>query len=311
MTSSKKKIRLAILGAGGIGKVHARIFHKLGVDICAVLGSTKESSQKVAQSLNSAYGIQAQPFDCLEILLKKTKPDAVSICTPPKLHFEQIISAFNDCVAVFCEKPLFWEDNMTPLLLEKKLALIKNHSYRRLYVNTSNASLVDTILPMLENRNKINSFIFRFFTQGRNQYQNIAVDLLPHACSLLLKLLPSSIPQQLKQKIAVNHYSCSFDYGNCLVKFDFQEQTNGPKLFEFIINRRCFTRVQKGDGDTYKVYLHDSLTKSNILTDDPFVVYIKKFIVFCKNGILHEKDQFNEAASNMRLMTKILFNNYD
>ena len=52
MASPDSNIRVAILGASGIGEVHARIMHSLGARIVAILGSTKSSADLTANQLN-------------------------------------------------------------------------------------------------------------------------------------------------------------------------------------------------------------------------------------------------------------------
>lgn len=306
MISSKKPLRVVILGASGIGQVHARIFNQLGVDVCAILGSSNDSAIKTALMLKNKLNIIVRPFSDLNILLKKIKPDAVSICTPPNLHYEQIITCFDHNAAVFCEKPLFWNKAINLKELEKKITHIKNHPNRRLFVNTCNASFLDQ-LGLVKPKN-LNSFTFIFYTQGKNKRKEIALDLLPHALSLLLKLLPINSITNLEEKITQNKYLCYFDYGDCHVKFELQEKVDGPKELSFEINDRKFTRIQKGKDENYKVSLLDSYTNKLLLAKDPFSIYIKKFLNFCysKTSI---PDEFDEAAFNMRLMGEILIKN--
>lgn len=306
MILSKKSPRIAILGAKGVGLVHARIFNQLGADVCAILGSSKKSSLEAAVILKNSFGIKAQPFYNLNILLKKIKPEAVSICTPPFLHFTQIITAFNHGAAVFCEKPLFWHDEINIYELEQKLSQIENHSERRLFVNTSNAIFIDILTKKLRITKNIHSFSFSFYTQGSNLGKDIASDLLPHAFSLLLRFLPHAKISHFKQEVKQHNYRCNFNYCNCRVKFDFQELINGPKEFIFEINNRKFTRIQKGYGNTYKVYFLDSKTKKKIEVSDPFCVYINNFLEYCRKGFPIKQDQFDEAAFNIRLMGKVL-----
>jgi len=86
-------VRVAIMGARGIGRVHARIFHELGAEVCAVLGSSEESAARAAEELRSSFGIVPEPFSDVERLLERPL-DAVSICTPPRLHFVHLMAAF-------------------------------------------------------------------------------------------------------------------------------------------------------------------------------------------------------------------------
>ncbi|MEE9169789.1 MAG: Gfo/Idh/MocA family oxidoreductase, partial [bacterium] len=119
MTSRDKPLRVALLGARGIGRAHARIFHALGAEICAVLGSSQESATDATRMLKDSLGIDAKPFNRIESLLDTARPDAMSICTPPQLHFAEIVAAFDHDIPVFCEKPIFWHEGIQRSVLEK------------------------------------------------------------------------------------------------------------------------------------------------------------------------------------------------
>ena len=68
--NSNRKLRVAILGARGIGKIHARTFHKLGAEVCSILSSTESTGTDTAQELKSLFNINAEPFTDLNQLLK-------------------------------------------------------------------------------------------------------------------------------------------------------------------------------------------------------------------------------------------------
>ena len=108
----KRDLKVALLGASGIGKVHARIFHSLGAEIYGILGTSQQSVTKTADILMDDYGIKPKVFVTLQNILAEPI-DAVCICTPPHLHFEQILESFNKGLPVFCEKPLFWDRNIS------------------------------------------------------------------------------------------------------------------------------------------------------------------------------------------------------
>jgi len=90
-------MRAAIVGTGGIAKVHARIVHELHGELVGVVGRTRASAE--------AFGIGA-PYDDLARMLKEQKPDVVHVCTPNYLHAEQAIEAFRAGAHVLCEKPM-------------------------------------------------------------------------------------------------------------------------------------------------------------------------------------------------------------
>ena len=306
MTLSEKPLRVAICGARGVGQVHARIFHALGADVCAVLGSSDESAADAAHMLKESLGIRTQPFSRIEELLEVTRLDAVSICTPPHLHFEEILAAFDHNIPVFCEKPLFWDMDITRAEVEKKLAHLERHVNRRLFVNTSNASFVDSIVAKIGKQQNIHSFFFRFYTQNSYVGREIAIELLPHGFSLLLRLLGPMKIRDLIEDIGEHTYCCRFRYGDSAVEFDFQEIPGGQKALAFAINGRKFLRIQEGYGVSYRVFLKDRYTEEKMEVQDPFYVYIERFLDYCSSCTAVREDEFDEAAANLRLMADIL-----
>jgi hypothetical protein len=303
--TSITKTRIAILGASGIGRVHARIFHEAGADVCAVLGSSKESAKNASIKLKSFYGINSQPYHCIDTLLEEARPNAVSICTPPQFHFEEIIAAFEKQIAVFCEKPLFWYSGISNVEIEDKLSQIATHPHRQLWVNTSNAYFVEQINKLVGSISKKDGLIFCFETQGKNQGREIGVDLLPHGLSILLELFEDNLISNLSEKYRTNGYNCEFDYGEHKVAFNFYEKENTVKKMIIELDGRQFTKCQEGDGANYQVFFHDSHTLKNSEVEDPFKVYINRFLSSWQSDSLGN-DGFKSAAKNIRLMGKIL-----
>ena len=81
-----KKTRVAILGTGFMGKVHAEAIRRVGnVEIAAIAGISMEDANSLAVPL----GIEWTTADYREIL---AAPDieAVHICTPNALHCEMV-----------------------------------------------------------------------------------------------------------------------------------------------------------------------------------------------------------------------------
>jgi predicted dehydrogenase len=85
------KPRVAILGASGIGKFHAREFKKAGADVVAILGTNEDSLKNTSDFLDVEYGIKVKSYSNIDILLASEKLDAVSICTPSSFHFEHLL----------------------------------------------------------------------------------------------------------------------------------------------------------------------------------------------------------------------------
>src|SRR4051812_29776619 len=90
-------MRAAIIGAGYIGRVHARLTGELGGKVVAVVGRTLASAQSFG--LGNAY-------DDVEAMLRAEKPDVVHVCSPNYLHTDHSLAALTSGAHVLCEKPM-------------------------------------------------------------------------------------------------------------------------------------------------------------------------------------------------------------
>jgi predicted dehydrogenase len=101
-------MKIAILGASGIGKSHARWFARHGQQVVAILGSSDESAAQTGVLLNQEFGFSGLTYSSLTALLQETQPDAVCIATPSTLHFAQALESLEAGAHVLCEKPLVY-----------------------------------------------------------------------------------------------------------------------------------------------------------------------------------------------------------
>jgi predicted dehydrogenase len=95
------KLRVAVIGAGGIGATHLRAY-AAWPDLCEIVG-VADVDWAAAQASATEYGIPA--FTDHQALLDSVQPDAVSICTPPKLHLPIALDVAERRIACLCEKP--------------------------------------------------------------------------------------------------------------------------------------------------------------------------------------------------------------
>jgi myo-inositol 2-dehydrogenase/D-chiro-inositol 1-dehydrogenase len=90
----------ALLGAGRIGKVHAKA---VGSNPQARLVAVADAFEKAANDLATAYGAEVRSIDEIE---ESPDIDAVVICTPTDTHADLIERFAAAGKAVFCEKPI-------------------------------------------------------------------------------------------------------------------------------------------------------------------------------------------------------------
>ncbi len=298
-------LRVGILGASGIGYIHARHYHELGAQIVAVLCSSKLKADAVAEKLAKEFNIAVAPYDSTDDFLEEDL-DAVSICTPPSLHVDHIKACFNKNIPVFCEKPLFWEQLMIPEDVCMQLKAIEYHQNRRLFVNTSNTVFLDTIIRREDTLELYNNLSFEFYTTGGYIGIGIAQDLFPHGLSLLIHLLGDCELYDFTSDVSDHIFSCQFRYGECSVTFDFRENPSGPRHMRIGLNENFYTRIQVGSGSNYEVYFVNDSTDEIIPAVDPFRVFISRFLDFVGSSGARQDDGFHVGALNLNLMARCL-----
>ncbi|MFP4323143.1 MAG: Gfo/Idh/MocA family protein, partial [Anaerolineales bacterium] len=93
--------KIAVVGTGFIGPVHAEALARLGFTVRGILGSSPEYSQASAESLGLAVG-----YASYDDILNDAEVDAVHIATPNKTHLDMSKRALEAGKHVVCEKPL-------------------------------------------------------------------------------------------------------------------------------------------------------------------------------------------------------------
>lgn len=93
-------VRFGLLGAGRIGKVHAKaIASNRGASLVAVA----DAAPAAARDLATAYEADVRTIDAIE---QSADIDAVVICTPTDTHADLIERFARRGKAIFCEKPI-------------------------------------------------------------------------------------------------------------------------------------------------------------------------------------------------------------
>ena len=111
--SSADALRVAVVGAGGWGEQHARIFsRRADTVLVAVVGRTVEKTSARA----AAYG--AEGFTDLDTMLDTVRPDLVTVCLPNEEHFAVTRRLLERGVPLLVEKPLVFSLAEADELLE-------------------------------------------------------------------------------------------------------------------------------------------------------------------------------------------------
>ncbi|MEO6874993.1 MAG: Gfo/Idh/MocA family oxidoreductase [Opitutaceae bacterium] len=95
-------LRYAVIGLGNVAAVHLREIAALpGVSVVGLFDTADPKNWKVPAAQATVPRVQD-----VEKMLRETKPDLVSICTPNKFHHDLTLLALKHGAHVTCEKPL-------------------------------------------------------------------------------------------------------------------------------------------------------------------------------------------------------------
>ncbi len=104
------KVRVAILGCGGMAGAHAQRYKgNPDVEIVALCDVSQEQVQKFIERNLKDYAPAPQVFTDPAQMYAEIKPDAVSIVTPHTMHFEHGIQALEAGCHILMEKPMVTE----------------------------------------------------------------------------------------------------------------------------------------------------------------------------------------------------------
>ncbi len=127
-----RPIKVALIGAGGWGRQHARIFAaRPDVELCAIVGRTPEKTRARA----AEFGTRA--YTDIGEMLEREQPDLVSLCLPNQGHFEATLQVIEAGYPLLVEKPLVFDldeaDRLLAAATERDLffAITFNHRYAR------------------------------------------------------------------------------------------------------------------------------------------------------------------------------------
>ena len=104
------KIRIGLIGYGGIGRVHAAAYRAIpfhyglpaeSIKIAGVATTRRETAERAASEIGCDFYT-----DDYRVLLARDDIDAVDICTPNNSHHEIVLAAAAAGKHIYCEKPL-------------------------------------------------------------------------------------------------------------------------------------------------------------------------------------------------------------
>lgn len=107
-------LKVAIVGARGIGKHHAKWYSRCGCEVVAVFGTTEDSAAAGAAALRDLFGFSGRAYHDWKRFRREAAFEACSVCSPPERHLENARDLLEDGRHVLCEKPLVWDWDRDP-----------------------------------------------------------------------------------------------------------------------------------------------------------------------------------------------------
>ena len=236
-------MRVAIIGASGIGRHHGKWFALEGCDVVAFAGQTAESVKAAEKALRDLFSFSGRGYVDVEEMLAREQPDAVSVCSPHQFHRAHSVAALHAGAHVLCEKPLFWDAALSP---EKMLSQARDmideaeRAGRVLAVNTQYVAAIPTYEEIYRENwgdpRPIERLYFEMESKGGrggpNEYDEIWIDLASHPLSLLVKWLPGA-------EIVPKSVDCAIERHRVVADFLVRRQ-NGDRARAEIVLRNVF-----------------------------------------------------------------------
>ena len=91
--------RIGVVGTGGWGKNHLRVFNEMGVLACLC-----DIDESRSSAWSSKY--RCRGYTSLDKMLESEQLDAVTVCTPTTTHFDVASRILRKGINVFVEKPM-------------------------------------------------------------------------------------------------------------------------------------------------------------------------------------------------------------
>ena len=204
------KPRVGVLGAGSLGKEHARIYAELAsagmVEFAGVYDVVGDTARKIAQK----HGVKA--FESVPEICDAT--DALSIVTPTSSHFELARELIGQRKHVLVEKPMTDSGEQAAELVD----LARRH---RVVLQVGHVERFNPVFDYLESVAQDPRFIETHRLSnypGRSTDIGVVLDLMIHDLDVVLAFVKS--PVRSVDAVGIPVLSVSEDIANARIRFE-------------------------------------------------------------------------------------------
>jgi predicted dehydrogenase len=201
-------LKIGVLGAGHLGKIHIRLLKELS-DVFEVVGFVDQSDEN-AQKVIDDFGIQR--FDSIQALIEQV--DCIDVVTPTLAHYDCASLALRNSRHVFIEKPVTETVEEARQLI--RLAREANVKVQVGHVERFNPAF-QAAVPFLTKPMFIETHRLAQFNP-RGTDVSVVLDLMIHDLDIILSVVKSGIKRISASGVAV--VSDTPDITNARIEFD-------------------------------------------------------------------------------------------
>ncbi len=203
-----EKIKMAVIGVGHLGGIHARIYKELpDCELVAVCDQDKTCLEQVSREL----GVPG--YSDYREILRKIKLDAVSITVPTNLHFQIAADFLSRNIHALVEKPftinLKQADSLIKIAQKNRLILQVGHIERFNSAFAATQQLIKN--PKFIECHRLSPF------SGRSLDVGAVLDIMIHDIDIVLGLVAAKIKKI--EAVGVNILTKSEDIANARISF--------------------------------------------------------------------------------------------
>jgi len=201
-------LKIGVLGAGHLGKIHIRLLKELS-DVFELVGFVDQSDEN-AQKVIDDFGIQR--FNSIQELIEQV--DCVDVVTPTLAHYDCAVQALRNSRHVFIEKPVTETVDEARQLI--RLAREANVKVQVGHVERFNPAF-QAAVPYLTKPMFIETHRLAMFNP-RGTDVSVVLDLMIHDLDIILSVVKSGIKRISASGVAV--VSDTPDITNARIEFD-------------------------------------------------------------------------------------------
>ena len=318
----ERPLRVAIAGASGIGKHHAKWFHRVGAQVVGFLGRSRESAAATARVLSDIFPFAGQGYWDLDRLLIEEVPNVVDVCLPNEAHFACVTRALERGCHVLCEKPLVWHSDGAEQTLMQARALVDLAQQTDLHLGvcTQYAASLPYYRQLYEEARgslaTVESFYAEMETLARGRRRSAAevwVDMAPHPLSMLLAWMPDGVIEPASLQVVSGRgevrarFSFADSAGSCLCEIIVRDLHAGQPLRRFGVNGFLVDCAGRSAPDgTYCSVL--STGESELIGDDFMSLLIARFAEAAIQPRLTPLVSSEVGLHNLELQLQVLQN---